>query len=203
MRKQLARLSDLMTGRAERGSLTIYRTESSNGGKLKVKIAAWLPKPVPVPGVATLDVQTNAESMLASDSAWRIDPAAIRGVLAADARRRSSLQANLRVARVSGAKADGIERALKALSHRTQQRLTNACRTYAAHVAAYATARGAHEVRYDDSTRPTLTHFPWDLLRTRIAQKLDALGIAFIHVGHVGRDSSERSATGADGENAA
>lgn len=198
MRRQLARLPGLLDGTTERGSLTIYQS-TSNSGAVMVKIVAWFPKEVQERSLATLRVGTNAHSMLATDAGWRIDPGAIRSVLAADARRRASLHANLHVARVARAKSDGIERALGDLSRRTRQRLADACRTYAAHFAAHATARAAREVRYEDSVRPALSHFPWELLRTRVAQKLDALGIRFVHVN---RPETE-VAVGADGEHAA
>jgi hypothetical protein len=198
MRRQLARLPGLLAATTERGSLTIYQS-TSNSGAVMVKIVAWFPKDVQERSLTTLHAGSNAHSMLSTDAGWRIDPGAVRGVLAADARRRASLQANLHVTRVARAKSHGIERALGELSRRTRQRLADACRTYAAHFAAHATARGAREVRYDDTVRPTLTHFPWELLRTRVAQKLDALGIRFVHVNRQDMDL----VVGADGEHAA
>jgi hypothetical protein len=200
MRRQLERLRQIDDGEAERGSLTIYESQSDTP-RLMVKIAAWLPKVVSGERALVARVRTDEHSLLAAEPRWRIDPAPIRGVLAADARRRSSLLANLRAAKASRGRTDGIQRALEELSRRTRQRLTESCRTYAAHLAAHAETCHAREVHYDDSVRPELSHFPWELLRRRIAEKLDERGIRFVHAAsNAGAPplSSER-----DGEHAA
>jgi hypothetical protein len=199
MHKQLARLPQLMTGQVERGPLSIYQSPGKDGA-LMVRIVAWVPKTTPQHAVTTMHVRTNDQSMLATGTDWRIDPGAVRGVLAADARRRVSLRANLHAARVAGGKTDGIERALNELSLRTGRRLADACRTYASHLAAHATARAARQVWYDDSVRPALDHFPWDLLRTRVAEKLDGLGIGFVHINC---EQTMSAADAADGKDAA
>ena len=43
-------------------------------------------------------------------------------------------------------------------------------------------------MHYDDRVRPALTHFPWEQLRRRIAEKLDEGGIEFVHVHDEGTD---------------
>ena len=135
---------------------------------------------------------------LAADPRWRIDPAPIRSVLAADARRRSSFLANLQSASASAARTDGIRQALDELSRRTRQRLFESCRTYAAHLVAHVETCRASEVHYDDRLRPALSHFPWELLRRRIAEKLDERGIRFVYGDAARSVPSER-----DGEHAA
>jgi hypothetical protein len=193
MRRQSRRLEQILAGEAERGSLTIYETASPGtthhasavpgGTRVMVKIAAWLPKADVAAGSTVLDARTDAESMLCAQPGWRIDPAPLRAVLLAEQRRRTSLLTNLQIARGQpGQRRDGIERALRDLARRSQERLANACRTYAAHLAACAVARRARTVRYDDRVRPALPHFPWEQLRRRIAEKLDEHGIAFVHV---------------------
>ena len=103
---------------------------------------------------------------------------------------------NLHAIRAARGRTDGIERALQELSRRTQRRLADACRTYAAHLSHYLRARGIREVHYDDRVRPALEHFPWAQLRDRVAQKLGEHSIRFVYV--------ERAiAHGEDGENAA
>jgi hypothetical protein len=179
MRRQLERLRHIHDGEAERGSLTIYESRAATP-RLMVKIAAWLPKVAAGERTVAVRVRTDEQSLLAAEPRWRIDPAPIRAVLAADARRRSSLLANLRAAKAARGRTDGIQRALEELSRRTRQRLIESCRTYAAHLAAHVEACRAREVEYDDSVRPELSHFPWELLRRRIAEKLDERGIRFV-----------------------
>jgi len=206
MRRQAERLRQIDEGQAERGSLTIYEARSprpssrgdSDTRRIMVKIAAWLPKVASKDRSAIVQVRTDEQSMLTIGPHWRIDPAPIRGVLAADARRRSSLLANLQSARASGGRTDGIRKALDELSHRTRQRLFESCRTYAAHLAAQVETCRAREVHYDDRLRPELSHFPWELLRRRIAEKLDERGIRVVYGDAARSVPSER-----DGEHAA
>jgi hypothetical protein len=193
MRRQAERLRQLEVGEAERGSLAIYESAApgSGGTRIMVKIAAWLPKAVPPGGNGLMRVGTDAHSLLTCEGRWRIDPAPLRAVLEAEARRRSSLLANLHIARRSvGRRADGIERALTELSRRSRQRISEACRTYAADLAAHVRARRVREVHYDDTVRPDLSHFPWEQLRRRVAEKLDEQGIGFVHVSAKGTDDS-------------
>lgn len=204
MRRQAQRLRQIDEGLAERGSLTIYesRSKSSRGQssapRVMVKIAAWLPKTVSADRSGIVQVRTDEQSLLAAEPRWRIDPAPIRSVLGADARRRSSLLANLQSTKASGGRTDGIRVALEELSRRTRQRLFESCRTYAAHLVAHVEGCQASEVHYDDRVRPTLSHFPWELLRRRIAEKLDERGIRFVYGDAAQTVPSER-----DGEHAA
>jgi hypothetical protein len=205
MRRQAERLRQIDEGQAERGSLTIYGARSpgrssrdSNTRRIMVKIAAWLPKTASADRSAIVQVRTDEQSLLTAEPRWRIDPAPIRSVLAADARRRSSLLANLQSTKAGGGRTDGIRTALEELSHRTRQRLFESCRTYAAHLAAHLETCRAREVHYDDRVRPELSHFPWELLRRRIAEKLDERGIRFVYGDAARPVPSER-----DGEHAA
>ena len=193
MRRQTRRLEQIAAGDAERGSLSIYEAASPGtthhasavpgGTRVMVKILAWLPKADIAAGTAVLDAGPDADALLRAHPRWRIDPAPLRAVLAAEQRRRASLLTNLQVARGHpGQRRDGIERALRELSRRSQERLANACRTYAAHLAGLAVTRRARAVHYDDRVRPALPHFPWEQLRRRIAEKLDEHRIAFVHV---------------------
>lgn len=206
MRRQAQRLRQIDEGLAERGSLTLYESRSagkssrgeSGAPRVMVKIAAWLPKTASGDRSGIVQVRTDEQSLLAAEPRWRIDPAPIRSVLRADARRRSSLLANLQSTRASGGRTDGIRMALEDLSRRTRQRLFESCRTYAAHLVAHVEACRASEVHYDDRLRPTFSHFPWELLRRRIAEKLDERGIRFVYGDAARTVPSER-----DGEHAA
>lgn len=202
MRRQSRRLEQIAAGEAERGPLTIYAAASpgtthhaganAGGTRVMVKIAAWLPKASGAPGHAVLDAGTDADALLRAHPRWRIDPGPLRGVLIGEERRRASLLTNLKVARLQpGQRRGGIERALRELSRRSQERLATACRTYAAHFTAHALARGARAIHYDDRVRPRLPHFPWEQLRRRIAEKLDEHHIAFVHVNHTATGSAE------------
>ena len=193
MRRQSDRLRQIRTGQAERGPVTIYLDGSARGrqggisairgDRVMVKIVAWFPRPAAAATSTVLDVRTDETALLRAGRHWHVDPAPLRGVLAVQDRRRRSLVTNLQIARTHpGQRRDRIRRALAALSLRSQRRLADACRTYAAHLAAHAVDRGAGEVRYDDSVRSALPHFPWEQLRRRISEKLDEHGIRFVHV---------------------
>jgi len=201
MHRQAQRLREIHDGKAERGSLTIYESPSSN--RVMIKIAAWLPKSQAArTDGGAFDVGPNKNSLLAAKPNWRIDPSPIRSVLAADARRRASLTINLQSVRRSGGRTEGIQHALSELSRRTRQRLAESCRTYAAHLASHVAATGVDEVRYSDGIRPNLSHFPWELLRRRVAQKLDERGIRFVYVCENAGDQQEAWSEH-DGEHAA
>ena len=189
MRRQIERLSQIARGEATRGSITIYQSIEGASPRVMIKIAVWLPRPPAVDRGAVVVVRTDERSLLTTEPRWRIDPGAIRNVLAADSRRRASLLANLHAARRSQSRTDGIERALGALSGRTRRRLAAACRLYAAQLASHVAARGARVIEYDDRVRPALEHFPWAQLRTRLEEQLEERGI--------------RLASVTDGENAA
>jgi hypothetical protein len=200
MRRQARRLSEIHGGTAERGSLTLYESRSTN--RVMVKIAAWLPKIAKNEGIRVLEAGPDQKSLLAAKPQWRIDPSPIRSVLAADARRRASLLTNLQTVRRSGGRTDGIQRALEDLSRRTRQRLAEGCRTYAAHLASHAASSAVTEVRYDDRVRPKLSHFPWELLRRRVEEKLDERGIRFVYLSENTGDQP-KTWSHQDGEHAA
>ena len=189
MQRQRERLSLIASGKATRGSLTIYESAGIAASRVMIKIAVWLPKTAAVDHGPVVLVRTDERSLLTTEPRWRIDPGPIKNVLTADSRRRTSLLANLQAARRSQSRTDGIERALADLTGRTRRRLAEACRLYASQVAAHVAARGARVVEYDDHIRPALDHFPWAMLRTRIAEQLEKRGV--------------RLAARKDGENAA
>ena len=143
MHRQAVRLRQIAGGEDERGSLTIFessagrphRGSGSGGSRVMVKSPAWLPKTVDGSrrGGPVL-VRTGENSLLDLDRRWRIDPAPLRRMLAAESRRRSSLLADLRAARTPCARrADGIERTLSELRASHASRLADASHTYAAH----------------------------------------------------------------------
>jgi hypothetical protein len=57
-------------------------------------------------------------------------------------------------------------------------------------------------VHYDDRLRPALSHFPWELLRRRIAEKLDERGIRFVY-GDAPAQPAQAVVSDRDGEHAA
>jgi hypothetical protein len=89
--------------------LTIYETASprtrhrggsaAHGTRVMLKIAAWLPKGPAAEGDAILRVRTHPSALLFAEPDWHIDPAPLRGVLAADLRRRASIIGNVRLER--------------------------------------------------------------------------------------------------------
>jgi hypothetical protein len=162
-----------------------------------LNVAAWLPKPVSAIGSATVLVRTQRDALLSGDG-WSIDPAPMRGVLAADTRRREAILTNLRLERRSGRRRrEGLEAALRELSSRSRRRLQDACHQYASHVLSYALSRNARTVLYDDADRSALTHFPWHDLRRRVSEKLAVRNIGFVHVSG---DADSKPAAPAPGE---
>ena len=192
MHRQLRRLAQVASGDAVRGSLTLFEAAVTGpthrhaatgaGTRVMVKIAAWLPNAA-ARGTRVVRARTAADALLAGAGRWRIDPEPMRGVLAAEERRRTAIQNNLRIARAHSTQRPlGIESALSDLSRKSRRRIADACRTYAAHFVDHARAERARAVHYDDSVRPPLPHFPWEQLRRRIAEKLQEHGIDFVHV---------------------
>jgi hypothetical protein len=197
MRHQAERLRQILSGTAERGAASIFEVAArpadgrsgliDGGSRVMIKIAAWLPRPEPGTRERVIRVRSAPEAVLAVDEdRWRIDATPMRGVLSADARRRTALVTNLGLergtSRQSRRRREGIQDALADLSRRSRSRIADACRTYAAHVAAHARRRHAAVLEYDDSHRGALPHFPWEELRRRVAEKLDEHGIEFVHV---------------------
>jgi hypothetical protein len=104
-------------------------------------------------------------------------------VLCAEARRRAGLVVNLKhERRRSRRQGQGFADALNELSRRSRLRIADACRTYAAHVTAYAIRQRVTRVEYDDRDRSALSRFPWEQLRTALANKLDEHRIELVHV---------------------
>jgi hypothetical protein len=202
MRYQAARLRQIATGEAEPGAATIYQVRVQQGShrtgltsagltsadgpaRVMLKLAAWLPKTeAPDRAAGTLCVRTGSDALLSvAGHDWRIDATPLRNVLCAEARRRTGLAVNLQhERRRPRRRRQGLIDALGDLSRRSRLRVADACRTYAAHVAAYASRQRVVQVEYDDSDRSALPRFPWEQLRTAIASKLDERRIAFVYL---------------------
>jgi hypothetical protein len=206
MRYQAARLRQIATGEAEPGAATLYQVRVQRGShrtgltsadgptRVMLKFAAWLPKTeAPDGAVGTMCVRTGSDALLSvAGHDWSIDATPLRNVLRAEARRRAGLAVNLKhERRHPRRRRQGLIDALGDLSRRSRLRVADACRTYAAHVAAYAGRQRVVQVEYDDRDRSALPHFPWEQLRTAIASKLDEQRIAFVYVnGPASNDAS-------------
>ena len=181
-------------GRQRKGALTIYETAApgtshrggsvAHGTRVMIKIAAWLPKGPAAEGGAILRVRTHPSALLFAEPDWHVDPAPLRGVLAADARRRASIITNLRLERGQPRRRktgnrSRPERALATFPSATCRGVPHLCRPSRC---LCSPARARAVVEYDDRTRSALPHFPWEQLRRRVAEKLDERHIQFLHV---------------------
>ena len=194
MRRQLARLKQLESGAAQPGDVTLYEAAAHSGDhrtgisgrrptRVMMKLAVWLPKPSPAEGSTTLRLRTDKSALLVVEGTdWRIDAGAMRGVLATDARRRTELTVSSMHARQMPTRhREGLRRARADQQRRSQDRIADACRTYAAEAASFAARQRAAIVEYTDVEQSALPHFPWERLRRHLAAKLDERGIQFVH----------------------
>lgn len=207
MRYQAERLRQLMAGEAQPGAATLYQVVVQRGGhrtgagdgdrdrdtRVMVKLAAWLPKAEQAARAGVLSVRTGPDALLSiAGHDWKIDAAPLRGALCATARRRQALTVNLsHERRRPRRRREGMADAMSELSRKSRLRIADACRTYAAHVAAYANRQRAAQIDYDDRDRSALPSFPWEQLRQAIANKLEESGMRLVHVN--GREGIEES----------
>jgi hypothetical protein len=195
MRRHIARLAQIASGAAEPGDATIYEIPVSSSDhrsgfpgrpatRVMLKIAAWLPKPAARRDGITLRLRTDRHAvLLAEGSDWRIDAAPMRAVLATDERRQRELSpARERTLQLSRARRERLLQTRNDRLRRSRQRIADACRTYAAHAAAYAARRRVSVVEYSDTDRGALPHFPWEQLRRHLAAKLEERGIRFVYM---------------------
>jgi len=176
-RRQMAAFRQIVEGEAVAGELAVYDRDG-----VMVKIAAWLQRKEDKGAQAdVLTVRTGKDSLLVAVNAkdlalWRYN---------GDHLRRWAGEHRTRLQRWSEDQ-KYEQRPVAAFAHRRQaavrkfrDRINSATHEIAAQLAGYASRRHFARVRYDDSDHSYMGDgFPWHRLRSLIAEKLDARGIA-------------------------
>jgi hypothetical protein len=188
--RQMVAYRQLARGEAVPGELAIYQA----GDALMVKMVAWLPRPeAAARRSGTLYVHTTKDHLLTAvnfkdERLWNYNGDHLRRWQAEHRRKldrwaEDAKYENLPVPSF----ADRRERAVTKNRHRMQ----SATHEIAAQLAGYAARRRFATVEYDDHERAFCAQFPWARLASLVAEKLDALGIAFVKVATSGEADTE------------
>ncbi len=153
------------------------------GSAILFSMAAWLPRQQPAAvrdRTGVLTVATRRDCLLTASNArkeaiWIYNADHLRRWQAAHARQLQRWSEDHKYEqRPVPAFAARREAAVRKYRHRME----SACHEIAAQLAGYASRRRYATVRYDDSERGFCEQFPWFRLRSMIAEKMDAAGIA-------------------------
>lgn len=200
--RQLKSHTQLVNGTAIGCELAIYEqkangndhrngTEGRDSGgnrqyrRLMCKMVAWLPREPQKSLDGTLFVRTDPDALLIALNAkeerlW---------IENCDQLKRWTAEHSRRLQRwADDSKAEA--RPVPALSSRRQaaaikyrNRMDSLCHEVASHLVGYASRRRFAAIQYNDSVQTYCTRFPWEKLRSLIAEKADAAGIAFERCG--------------------
>jgi len=176
-RRQMEAFRQIVNGEAIAGELAIYDRDG-----VLVKMAVWLPREEDKEAHAdVLTVRTGKDCLLVAvnakdESLWRYN---------GDHLRRWAGEHRTQLQRWSEDQ-KYEQRPMSAFTHRREaavrkfrDRMNSATHEIAAQLAGYASRRHFAHVRYDDSDHSYMGDgFPWHRLRSLIAEKLDARGIA-------------------------
>ncbi|HTA42641.1 MAG TPA: hypothetical protein VK789_09350 [Bryobacteraceae bacterium] len=178
-RRQLLAVKQIIADEAEPGQMDLYR----QGKSVMCKLVAWLPRrPVETKIEGTLFVRADAQALLVAlnvkdDRLWTYH--------GDQARRWSAAHRRLLQRLADDSKAEHrptvpfhARREAAALKYR--DRMSSLTHQIAAMTVNYALRRKFAAVRYDDTARDLFCpHFPWHILRLKLAEKCDAAGIEF------------------------
>jgi hypothetical protein len=189
-RRQREMIKQIIAGQAEQCEAAIYR----RGDDVMVKLVAWLPKKERPPQSGVLRLKTTAVSLLSGvfedaerpwimhgDLAkrWTAGHVKVRDRLGDDLKHEPRHQQTML--------GDALRRESERVSGKYRRRMDTFCHEVAAQVASYAARCGAAAVEYDDSER-WIEPFPYHDLETKIANKLNTVGIVFRKTGQSTED---------------
>lgn len=200
-RRQYAAFQKLMTGEALGTELALYRVRANSGDhrngiaekqpgggqtvstRVMCKIVMWLPKKDRADKRGSFSVATGGDSLLraidADDRVWSYHADHIRRWIAQHSKRLQHL-ADDRKAERRRPRRRGIQLQdyMDKITKRQHDRLATLIDQVSASLAGYASRRNVATVYYDDTDQSYVPSFPWAALREKVAQKLNALGIA-------------------------
>jgi len=194
-RRQYYSFKQIVSGEAVPGEMALYRTkdnsshrtgtqESGQRYRVMCKLVAWLPRTNQVEnGTGTLYVRTDSDSMIIAFNAkeeklWTIHADQIRR-WSAEHRRRLNRWSDDQKAEDRPVASFGKRREWAAEKYR--HRMDTFIHQTAAKVVNYAARRRFAVMEYDDSDRRFCPQFPYFQLCEKVAEKVAAKGIEFIH----------------------
>jgi hypothetical protein len=192
-RRQMAAVRQIVAGEAERGQLDFYR----QGDAVMCKMVAWLPRAArDTAADGTLVVRTDADALLVAFNAkdeklWTYHGDQARRWAQEHAKRNQRLADDSK-AEHRPTPPFAAQRAAAAAKYRN--RMASLTHQASMMIAGYARRRHFKAVQYEDGDHTFLPEFPWFELRAKIADKLDAAGIEFIHKGASAEAAEETAA---------
>jgi hypothetical protein len=176
-RRQMAAFRQIVEGDAVGGELAIYDHDG-----VKVKMAAWLRREEDKGARAdVLTVQTCKDCLLTAvnttnEMLWRYNGDHLRRWAS---EHRKQLQRWSEDQKYEQRPVPSFAHRREAAVRKFRDRMNSATHEIAAQLAGYASRRHFAQVRYDDTEHSYIGDgFPWYRLRSLIAEKLDARGIA-------------------------
>ena len=176
--RQMTAVKHIVSGDAEQGQMDLYR----QGKSVMCKMVAWLPRKAgEKQAEGTLFVRTDAEALIVAlnhkdERLW---------IYHGDQARRWAAEHRKLLQRLSDdSKAEHrptppFTARREQAAHKFRARMASLTHQVAAMIAGYAQRRRFAAVRYEDADRSFCDVFPWFELRAKLAEKLDASGIAF------------------------
>ncbi len=205
MGRQLASLKSILDGDAVQGPLAIYRNRK---GKLMCKIVADLPRTEGDRSrTGAMILKTGGDSFLNAtvegrEKPWILYADRLKGLIVEhDAwleRARNDLKYEKRWPKASRERFN--ERVAAKCAH-SQRRLDTFIKQSAVMVAKFACRQSVGLVKYDDSDKGYLTHFPWAQLKQRLEVVIaDEHGIVFEAIDSDEKKSKKKSTASAKPE---
>lgn len=204
-RRALRVVEQIAAGTLATGEAAIYRqgiggrsgavvTEREPGGKgaqhsrVMLKVTAWLPRGTASEEARVLRVRPDADAFLVAHiegdgRLWWVHADHVRRWVAAHRVRllRAGHDGKWEVRMHPTARA-GLNAAREVWCRKHARRMETWAHQVSAMVSEYARRQRVTEVRVSVVDRGYVEQFPWDSLRTKLAYKLDALGIACVEV---------------------
>lgn len=176
--RQLAAVKQIVSGEAEQGQMDLYR----QGKSVMCKMVAWLPRTVAATRAdGTLLVRTDAESLIVAlntkdEKLWTYNGDQAKRWVAEHKRMLQRLSDDTKAEKRPVAP---FAARREAAARKYRDRMGSITHQVSAMIAGYAQRRKFAIVQYDDTLKEFCPELPWFSLRAKLADKLNALGIAF------------------------
>ena len=176
--RQRKAFAQIVSGEAIQGEAAIYGGTS----KLMVKMVAWFPRSEPTKAEHTMILRTDPNAFLIADiegsSPFIINADHIRRKIEEHRIYRQRMSEDLKhEKRWPKKNREDMVESLGKRCDKQNARLDTFTHQISACVANYAGRRKVAEVIYDPQCKTYLPNFPWQNFETKLAYKLDALGI--------------------------
>jgi hypothetical protein len=188
-------LAQIAAGDADVGALALYQTTTHTGDhrsgvtpqrRLMCKLVAWLPRGPQHGRTGTMTVRTDPTRLLVATREgtgrpWVLCADQIRRALLADGHQRERLAVDLKAERrVSRRERQGMVDRLGRMAERQRRQFATWCHEVARQIVGYAARQRVATLVYDDRERSYLPHFPWHQLASRVREKCETAGIAYV-----------------------